>query len=383
MDLMERIHRTFGSWYEGLFGAEDEIRPKEVMRRILSTVEQNRKEGVDNKVYVPNQIVLEICVPDEEEREFLYSFLDCGELAESIRRYCSQNGYHIRGELEISLKEISSETETPKDKIRIRCRFSARQKQSSAIAAPPAAASARLQNDELATVAAAIPDEPGTVASSHSLVLLVETPGSVPEERAFSGSTVLIGRSAKSGNNIVLAEDEMVSRQHARLEREADGGWTLYDLRTTNGTRVNGTLIENRSLQHKDIIEIGRTKLTVKMPQMSVQAADTLPAVCPTTAAAAELAVVLNGIEVDHFVLGTDTLIGRGVTNDIVLDDRSVALRHARITVENQTAAEGLSMDPPAVLNGVPMELGSKYPLRHGDTLTLGDMVLVYRERSA
>src|ERR1700726_4508531 len=75
MDLFEKFNRTFGSWYEGLFGGGDDVRPKDILRRIIAALEDHRKEGFDNRIYVPNQYVLEINVHDEEEKEYLLSFL--------------------------------------------------------------------------------------------------------------------------------------------------------------------------------------------------------------------------------------------------------------------------------------------------------------------
>ena len=46
MDLFEKINRSFASWYEGLFGGSgDDVRPKDILRRILAALEDNRKEG--------------------------------------------------------------------------------------------------------------------------------------------------------------------------------------------------------------------------------------------------------------------------------------------------------------------------------------------------
>src|SRR6478752_5848190 len=88
MDLFEKFNRSFGSWYEGLFGGSDDVRPKDILRLILSAIEDNRKEGFDNRVYVPNQYILEIAVNDEEEKEYLLAFLDRSELEAAIQRCC-------------------------------------------------------------------------------------------------------------------------------------------------------------------------------------------------------------------------------------------------------------------------------------------------------
>jgi hypothetical protein len=126
MDLLEKINRSFGAWYEGLFGASDDVRPKDILRRILSAMENNRKEGFDNKIYVPNQYILEIDVHDEEEKEYLLSFLNKDELEAAIRRYCQQNHYQIRGALDFTVKEVDDSEGAPirkGEKVRVRCRY--------------------------------------------------------------------------------------------------------------------------------------------------------------------------------------------------------------------------------------------------------------------
>ncbi len=141
MDLFEKINRSFGSWYEGLFGGgSDDVRPKDILRRILAAMEDNRKEGFDNRVYVPNQYVLEINVHDDEEKDYLLSFLDRGELESAIRRYCKQNNYVIRGALDFTIKEVDDPELNDKkgEKVRVRCRYNT--KITGPETAPPASA---------------------------------------------------------------------------------------------------------------------------------------------------------------------------------------------------------------------------------------------------
>ncbi len=69
---------------------------------------------------------------------------------------------------------------------------------------------------------------------------------------------LLIGRSE---HNDLRLSSRFVSRQHALLLRSADGDW-LIDLKSTNGTIVNSTLIERRRLQAGDVISIGNFRLT-------------------------------------------------------------------------------------------------------------------------
>jgi len=68
---------------------------------------------------------------------------------------------------------------------------------------------------------------------------------------------MLIGRTGQSG---ILIDDSSVSREHALIERK-DGRFILEDLKSTNGTFINGELVDVRVLNHGDKIRIGNTVL--------------------------------------------------------------------------------------------------------------------------
>ncbi len=74
---------------------------------------------------------------------------------------------------------------------------------------------------------------------------------------------LVIGRHADGAGQ--LSEDEEISRQHARISREATGDYAIEDLGSSNGTFVNGLRIQSpRLLELDDSIEVGATTLVVK-----------------------------------------------------------------------------------------------------------------------
>lgn len=87
------------------------------------------------------------------------------------------------------------------------------------------------------------------------------------------------GRTLKTADNVVLIgrgseqiplTDQTVSRKHAELLR-AEGGWTIHDLGSANGTFVNGGRISRvLRLKHGDQIKVGST-LMVYMGDEKVQ----------------------------------------------------------------------------------------------------------------
>jgi predicted component of type VI protein secretion system len=55
----------------------------------------------------------------------------------------------------------------------------------------------------------------------------------------------------------VTLNAEGVSRHHARLFPE-DGAWQVEDLGSTNGTRVNNSMVQKRELESGDTVVFGR-----------------------------------------------------------------------------------------------------------------------------
>jgi hypothetical protein len=72
----------------------------------------------------------------------------------------------------------------------------------------------------------------------------------------LGAATVSIGRALD--NDIVLPEDP-VSSQHCRIVRQADGGYELVDLGSTNKTWVNGHKVKSTPLRNGDQIRVGTT----------------------------------------------------------------------------------------------------------------------------
>src|SRR5437588_4411395 len=60
--------------------------------------------------------------------------------------------------------------------------------------------------------------------------------------------------------NVLRHNDERVSRFHAKVQVDADD-YILTDLESTNGTRVNGTVVQIRRLRYGDRVSVGRSLL--------------------------------------------------------------------------------------------------------------------------
>ena len=85
------------------------------------------------------------------------------------------------------------------------------------------------------------------------------------QDYSLSTSSLRIGR--RESNDIVI-DEEHVSEQHANILYE-EGQFWIEDLRSTNGTYVNGKCIEDKvALKNEDLIKIGTMIFKFKLPYM-------------------------------------------------------------------------------------------------------------------
>ena len=75
--------------------------------------------------------------------------------------------------------------------------------------------------------------------------------------------TNTLGRSPQADVTVDLP---IVSRMHARLEKNPEGRWTLLDLGSQNKTRVDGHSIKSHVLTHKDVFYLGSVKAVFHDP---------------------------------------------------------------------------------------------------------------------
>ena len=102
---------------------------------------------------------------------------------------------------------------------------------------------------------------------------------------------LLIGRHADGAGR--LADDDEISRSHARISLDRSGFCAIEDLGSTNGTFVNGLRITGpQTLSVGDTIEVGGTTLVVReLPipaaERSLKAVPPQPTVTPPVKSAA------------------------------------------------------------------------------------------------
>jgi pSer/pThr/pTyr-binding forkhead associated (FHA) protein len=389
------LNRRFGSWYEGLFGGaetvDSELRPKDILRRILAAMEDGRREGLDGQVYVPNSYTLRIAVTSDAERDYLRAFLSAEELATAVARTISQHGYRTRGALLFVIEEADA-ADPDAERVQVICRFDTgvadrKTGEREAVNEPPPAAPIERAPRVTAPVAQ-IPtpqvshadDEPGTVPAAFGpggavLATLLVRSGEGRSLEAFplGPRVTTIGRSRQTGNDVVLG-DSQVSKRHGRIAWEG-GGFVYYDDNSTNGSRLNEVPIPPNvahPLNFGDVIRLGETTLTLRPANSGAVAAQAVtPPKPPLTAGKGAALVSATGATQR---LASEMSVGRSVTADIAIAGGNVSDKHARLKLSEagKLTVEDLNTPGGTQVNGE--RIPPLYPvtLRDGDTLLFG-----------
>ena len=79
-------------------------------------------------------------------------------------------------------------------------------------------------------------------------------------------SVNLVGRGKDCTITII---DPSVSRIHAKLTVERNGGINVEDLKSSNGTFVNGERIELTSINHQDLVRFGNVEFIAEFPDLA------------------------------------------------------------------------------------------------------------------
>ncbi len=104
MNALENIERTLEELGHNLRGDSHTsgLQPKDVLDSVLNSLEENRVEGLDHKIYAPNIYTVQLYLNDDE-RSRLLPFLGHEELEAGIQRYCQERKYHFRGPLALEV----------------------------------------------------------------------------------------------------------------------------------------------------------------------------------------------------------------------------------------------------------------------------------------
>ena len=235
MSVLRTLETKIADLVEGAFGRvfRSEITPVELARRLVREMDRHRQNSLSSTV-VANHYVIWLSPADRRHFAAIEDSL-IEELATHLLEHArserlalpSRPQIELRTDRRLSLGECGIE--------------------------------ASLVNTPAPAVVRRGPPSPGAPAAAVVGEILPQASIDIDGQRVPIGPAgSVIGRSTDA--DIVIAAHE-VSRRHAQILPDRDG-WTLTDLGSTNGVRLNGRpLGVPTRLQDGDVIEVGAVEL--------------------------------------------------------------------------------------------------------------------------
>jgi hypothetical protein len=258
MNVLKSVETTIANLVEGAFGRlfRSEVRPMELARKLAREMDEHRTMSV-SRVYAPNEYSVWLSPQDRARYE--------GVEHEVIDELCAYLLEHARRE-ELIL------TASPIISFHTDERLALGEFGIQAQLVRPSGQSEAAH--------AAAPQEPEPIAE-HGETMIYSTSARVrgqvaeAQDRPTRALVVVAGRRlpigprgatiGRSRDCDIVLDDAGISRRHAEI-RPGDVGWTVADLGSTNGVRLNGrTLRGAQELKAGDHVELGSTEIVFEL----------------------------------------------------------------------------------------------------------------------
>ena len=229
MSVLRNLESKIADLVEGTFGRvfRSEVRPVELARGLAKEMDQHKTVSV-SRVYVPNEYVVWLSPEDRQRFEGVER-----DILDELAAYLLEHARREKLAL-VSRPHVSFDTD---DNLRLG-EFGIQARLVRPGADPEAPAE---QGDHGHTMVYSTSDRlreeldrpaaPDHVAATRAMVL------AEGKRMVIPASGAVIGRSRDA--DIVLS-DPNVSRRHAEIRPAGRGRWTVSDLGSTNGVKVNG-----------------------------------------------------------------------------------------------------------------------------------------------
>jgi hypothetical protein len=242
MSLLRNLEDKIAGLVEGTFGRvfRTQVRPVEIARKLAREMDEHKTVSV-SRTYVPNEYVVWLGTEDRQRFEGVEQ-----EVIDELSAYLLEHARREKLAL-VSRPQITFDTDE-------RLRLGEFGIQARLVrAAAEAVEQADHGHTMVYSTAARAQEELQDARSARRGRAMLLAEG---KRYAVGAGGATIGRSREC--DIVLA-DTNVSRRHAELRPLGDG-WTVTDLGSTNGVRVNGRDVrahEPHPLQTGDRVEVG------------------------------------------------------------------------------------------------------------------------------
>ncbi|MDD3652952.1 MAG: DUF3662 and FHA domain-containing protein [Desulfotomaculaceae bacterium] len=253
MGVFSGLEGSLEKYIEGFFKGKykGHVEPAEIAKRLTREMRDRRQVSI-NKIYVPNQYTIHLNPAEYDQISTIASALS-RELNDYLEQKSFEKKYTLTGPPAVS---FAKDDLMRAGCIRIESEFSE---------APPddelpKAEKMRLEQTQRFRLATKGMADIEKKPDSFGWLKIEEGPDQGKYFNLGKG-TMLLGR--RAGCDIVLS-DSSVSRRHAQIEWSR-GQYSIIDLGSTNGTKVNGVRVTTRILKPGDTVALGTTICTFKV----------------------------------------------------------------------------------------------------------------------
>jgi len=230
-----------------------EVQPVELARKLAKEMDSHKTAGVA-RVYVPNEYTVYLSAKDRTRLEGYERSLE-QELSGYLLEHARRRSYDL-----LTRPTVAFETDE-------RLRLGEFGIQTRLVKPPAHEGEAPVQGEEGHTmVYSAVRDAPAPAESpSHRATVTTRAVVTVDDRRyVLDAARSTVGRSRDAD---CVLRDPNVSRHHAELRRSTAGDWTIADLGSTNGIKVNGRRVGSTRLKSGDKVTLGTTTFTFDIEQ--------------------------------------------------------------------------------------------------------------------
>jgi hypothetical protein len=250
VSVLRNLESKLAGLVEGTFSRafKSEVRPVEIARKLAREMDEHRVQSL-SRTYVPNEYAVWLST---EDREQFSGYED--ELRSELSGYLLEHARRERVAL-LTPPEITFKTDE-------RLRLGEFGIQARLVRPHEDPAAAPSQGEEGHTMVYSTSDR-------ISEPLREPDPRRGTAKLRIEGRTELLGSGGatlgRSREADIVLDDANVSRTHAEV-RPSGGSWTVRDLGSTNGVKVNGRRIQGpQSLKRGDVIELGTSRATFEL----------------------------------------------------------------------------------------------------------------------
>jgi hypothetical protein len=254
MSVLRNLEARIEGLVEGVFSRafSSQVQPVEIARKLAKEMDSHRTASV-SQVYAPNQYTVWLSQEDHDRLEGYERSLS-QELSAYLLEHARRQDYAlltrpevlIEADERLRLGEFGIQPRLVKPPARKGETGEQGQQGHTMVYSAPAAKPEKKR------------DRTAPLTSTRAIVSMGD------RRYVLDGPVAALGRSRECD---CVFEDPNISRRHAELRQASNGDWTVRDLGSTNGVKINGRRVDSARLAPGDEVTLGTTSFVFDIEQ--------------------------------------------------------------------------------------------------------------------